>query len=65
VLALAGAWRARSRLPGGGLLGEGLFVALCAFLVCAFTLSNAYARYQWIFVGLALAGGRLAQSARS
>ena len=65
VLALAGAWRARSRLPGGGLLGEGLFVALCAFLVCAFTLSNAYARYQWIFVGLALAAGRLARSARS
>jgi hypothetical protein len=41
------------------LLGEGLFVALSAFLICAVTLNSAYARYQWIFIGLALATGRL------
>jgi O-antigen ligase len=66
ALALAGGWRARSRLSGdGALLGEGVFVALCAFLLCALTLSSAYARYQWIFVGLGLAAGRLARSADS
>ena len=66
VLALAGGWRARSRLSGNdALLGEGVFVALCAFLLCALTLSSAYARYQWIFVGLGLVAGRLARSADS
>jgi putative inorganic carbon (hco3(-)) transporter len=66
ALALAGGWRARSRLTGkAALLGEGVFVALCAFLVCALTLSSAYARYQWIFVGLGLAAGRLARRADS
>ena len=61
-LALAGAWRARSRLEGkASLLGEGLVVALGAFLICAFTLHSSYARYQWIFLGLGLAAGRLAR----
>jgi O-antigen ligase len=61
-LALAGAWRARRHLRGrDSLLGEGIFVALCAFLICALTLHSAYARYQWIFIGLALAAGRLAR----
>jgi putative inorganic carbon (hco3(-)) transporter len=60
ALALTVAWRARSRLEGrDALLGEGLFVALSAFLICAVTLNSAYARYQWIFIGLALATGRL------
>lgn len=62
-LALTGAWRARSRLEGNeALLGEGLLVALGAFLICAVTLHSAYARYQWIFVGLGLAARRLARS---
>jgi O-antigen ligase len=62
ALALTGAWRARSRLPGrDALLGEGLVVALGAFLICALTLNSAYARYQWIFLGLGLAAGRLAR----
>jgi putative inorganic carbon (HCO3(-)) transporter len=61
-LALAGAWRARRRLQGGdALLAEGILVALCAFLICAVTLHSAYARYQWIFIGLGLAAGRLAR----
>jgi putative inorganic carbon (HCO3(-)) transporter len=61
-LALVGPWRARSRLPGtDALLGEALFVALGAFLICAFTLNSAYARYQWIFLGLGLVAGRLAR----
>ena len=61
-LALTGAWRAR-RLLGGqdALLGEGLFVALGVFLITALTLNSAYARYQWIFVGLGLVAGRLAR----
>jgi len=59
-LALAGAWRARRQLRGGDrLLAEGILVALCAFLICAVTLNSAYARYQWIFIGLGLAAGRL------
>jgi O-antigen ligase len=62
ALALTGAWRARSRLTGGdALLGEGLFVALAAFLICALTLHSAYARYEWIFLGLGLAAGCLAR----
>jgi len=61
-LSLRGAWRARQRLPGrDALLAEGVFVALCAFLICALTLHSAYARYQWIFLGLGLAAGRLAK----
>ncbi|MEA2378602.1 MAG: hypothetical protein QOD13_2509 [Thermoleophilaceae bacterium] len=61
-LALAGAWRARSRLGGSdALLGEGLLVALGAFLICAVTLHSAYARYEWIFLGLGLAAGCLAR----
>jgi putative inorganic carbon (hco3(-)) transporter len=61
-LSLRGAWRARQRLRGrDALLGEGVFVALCAFLICALTLHSAYARYQWIFLGLGLAAGRLAR----
>jgi O-antigen ligase len=63
-LALTGAWRARSRLvDGDALLGEGLFVALSAFLLCALTLNSAYARYQWIFLGLGLAAGLVARRA--
>jgi O-antigen ligase len=61
-LALTGAWRARSRLEGrDALLGEGLLMALSAFLICAVTLHSAYARYQWIFLGLGLAAGCLAR----
>jgi O-antigen ligase len=61
-LALAGAWRARARLQGrDSLLGEGLLVALGAFLVCALTLHSSYARYEWIFLGLGLVAGRLAR----
>jgi O-antigen ligase len=61
-LALTGAWRARSRLEGrDGLLGEGLVVALGAFLICAVTLHSAYARYEWMFLGLGLAAGCLAR----
>jgi putative inorganic carbon (hco3(-)) transporter len=61
-LALTGAWRARKRLEGrDALLGEGLFVALGVFLIAALTLNSAYARYQWIFIGLGLAAGRLAR----
>ena len=36
-------------------------VALGAFLICALTLHSAYARYEWIFLGLGLAAGRLAR----
>jgi putative inorganic carbon (hco3(-)) transporter len=61
-LALVGGWRARSRLSGGdALLGEGLFAALLAFLICAMTLNSSYARYEWIFLGLGLAVGRVAR----
>lgn len=61
-LALTGAWRARKLLEGpDALLGEGLFVALGVFLIAALTLNSAYARYQWIFIGLGLAAGRLAR----
>ena len=61
-LALRGAWRARRRLQGDdALLAEGILVALCAFLICAVTLHSAYARYEWIFIGLGLAAGRLAR----
>ncbi|MEA2361395.1 MAG: hypothetical protein QOD71_540 [Thermoleophilaceae bacterium] len=61
-LALTGAWRARSRLAGrDALLGEGLLMALSAFLICAVTLHSAYARYEWIFLGLGLAAGCLAR----
>jgi putative inorganic carbon (hco3(-)) transporter len=61
-LAIRGAWRARSRLDGrDALLGEGLAVALGAFLICAFTLHSSYARYEWIFLGLGLAAGNLAR----
>jgi O-antigen ligase len=59
-LALRGAWRARRALaPRDALLAEGVLVALATFLVCAVTLHSAYARYEWIFIGLALAAGRL------
>jgi putative inorganic carbon (HCO3(-)) transporter len=61
-LSLRGAWRARSRLEGrDALLCEGLAVALGAFLICALTLHSAYARYEWIFLGLGLAAGCLAR----
>jgi O-antigen ligase len=61
-LALAGAWRARRRLRGhDALLAEGILVALGAYLICALTLHSAYARYQWIFLGLGLAAGRMAR----
>lgn len=64
-LALRGAWRARRSLaPRDALLAEGVFVALGTFLVCALTLHSAYARYEWIFIGLALAAGRLGARAR-
>jgi O-antigen ligase len=59
-LAISGAWRARARLEGpDALLGEGLAVALGAFFICALTLHSAYARYEWIFLGLGLAAGHL------
>lgn len=62
ALALTGAWRARRQLEGReALLGEGLLVALGAFLACALTLHTSYARYQWIFLGLGLAAGCLAR----
>jgi putative inorganic carbon (hco3(-)) transporter len=61
-LSLRGAWRARSRLEGrDALLCEGLAVALGAFLISALTLHSAYARYEWIFLGLGLAAGCLAR----
>jgi O-antigen ligase len=61
-LSLRGAWRARSRLEGrDALLCEGLAVALGAFLICALTLHSAYARYEWIFLGLGLVAGCLAR----
>jgi O-antigen ligase len=61
-LSVRGAWRLRSRLPGrDALLGEGIAVALGAFLICALTLHSAYARYEWIFLGLGLAAGCLAR----
>jgi O-antigen ligase len=61
-LAVSGAWRARSRFDGrDALLGEGLAVALGAFLICALTLHSSYARYEWIFLGLGLAAGCLAR----
>jgi putative inorganic carbon (HCO3(-)) transporter len=64
-LALRGAWRARRSLaPRDALLAEGVFVALGTFLVCALTLHSAYARYEWIFIGLALAAGRLGRQTR-
>jgi hypothetical protein len=64
LLSLRGAWRARSVLQGqDGLLCEGLAVALGAFLICALTLHSAYARYEWIFLGLGLAAGFLARRA--
>jgi putative inorganic carbon (hco3(-)) transporter len=60
-LSLSGAWRARSRLDGqDALLCEGIAVALGAFLICAIGLHSAYARYEWIFLGLGLVAGRLA-----
>jgi O-antigen ligase len=63
-LSLRGAWRARSLLQGrDALLCEGLAVALVAFLICALTLHSAYARYEWIFLGLGLAAGSLARRA--
>ena len=36
-------------------------MALGAFLICAITLYSAYARYEWIFLGLGLVAGRLAR----
>jgi putative inorganic carbon (HCO3(-)) transporter len=61
-LSLRGAWRARSRLQGDdALLAEGILVGLGAFLICAVTLHSAYARYEWIFLGLGLTAGRLAR----
>ncbi len=58
ALALRGAWRARSRLGGrDALLGEALLAALGVYLLTALTLNSAFARYQWIFIGLALAAG--------
>ena len=64
--ALLGAWHARGSVSTDlAPLGEGLFVALCTFLICAMTLSSAYARYQWILLGLGLAAGQLARSARA
>jgi O-antigen ligase len=63
-LAVRGAWRARRRLDGADVLvAEGVFAALATFLICAFTLHSAYARYEWIFLGLGLAAGRLARRA--
>jgi O-antigen ligase len=61
-LSLSGAWRARARAAGrDALLYEGIAVALVAFLICAMTLHSAYARYEWIFLGLGLAAGYLAR----
>ena len=62
-LALSGAWRARSPPDGPRTpcSARGSLVALGAFLICAVTLHSAYARYEWIFLGLGLAAGRLAR----
>jgi O-antigen ligase len=61
-LSIRGAWRGRSLLEGrDALLCEGLAVGLGAFLICALTLHSAYARYEWIFLGLGLAAGCLAR----
>jgi putative inorganic carbon (hco3(-)) transporter len=61
-LSVSGAWRLRARLPGtDALLGEGIAVALGAFLICALTLHSAYARYEWVFLGLGLAAGCVAR----
>jgi O-antigen ligase len=63
-LSLSGAWRARARAAGrDALLYEGIAVALVAFLICAMTLHSAYARYEWIFLGLGLTAGHLARRA--
>jgi O-antigen ligase len=61
-LSVSGAWRLRARLPGrDALLGEGIAVALGAFLICALTLHSAYARYEWVFLGLGLTAACLAR----
>lgn len=66
ALSLGGAWRARRRLTGrDALLAEGIVVALAAFLICAITLHSAYARYEWILLGLGLTAGRLGRGARA
>ena len=62
ALALLASWRARARLPRReALLAEGTLVALLVVLTASIFLHNAYPRYPWIFVGLALAAGRLAR----
>jgi O-antigen ligase len=66
LAALGAGWRARTRATGNDrLLGEGCFVALVAFLVCAATLHLTYPRYLWVFVALAFAAGRVTGGARA
>ena len=61
-VALRRAWQARrDRIGDARLLAEGSFVALVAFLVSAVTLHNAFPRFLWVFLALALAAGRLRQ----
>jgi putative inorganic carbon (hco3(-)) transporter len=63
-IALRRAWQARRDGIGDArLLAEGSFVALVAFLVSAVTLHNAFPRFLWVFLALALAAGRLRQPA--
>ena len=58
--ALVEAWRSRRATHDRlALLGEGTFVALVSFLITAITLHAGYPRYLWLFVGLALAAGRV------
>jgi O-antigen ligase len=61
AVALRAAWRARARAAGEArLLAEGTLVALLVVLTASLFLHNAYPRYLWIFLALALAAGRVA-----
>ena len=60
AFALVEAWRGRrGKRDRLSLLSEGAFVALVSFLITAVTLHSGYPRYLWMFVGLALAAGRV------
>ncbi len=62
VVALRASWLARSRLRGPtGLLCEGVFVALLVYLTASTFLHNAYPRYFWIMIALALVPESLAE----
>ena len=64
ALALHAAWRARARSAGETrLLAEGTLIALVVVLTASVFLHNAYPRYLWIFLALALVAGRLGRAA--